>query len=481
MYNDMIPSKSTESEWISLVDLLRCRAAAGPESELFAFLPDGEDGPAATITRGELDRRARALAVRLRDLGVDSGRILLLYPPGLDFIAAFFGCLYAGVTAVPVHLPRLNRPMTRLRSIVVDSKPCAVLTSSSQAKDASRWEDSVPEMRDLHRLFADEATADLAELAQRWKDPGATPDSLAFLQYTSGSTAAPKGVMITHGNLLENSARIHASFGSTPEARGVFWLPLFHDMGLIGGVIQTVYCGGSSTLFSPVSFLQRPIRWLQAISRTGAIISGGPNFAYDLCVEKTRPEQRAELDLSCWRVAFNGAEPVRSETLDRFADAFAPAGFRREMFLPCYGLAEATLLVAGGPRGRLPVALSVDADAVGRGKVMEAGPASPAKQLVSSGQVAAGHRVVVVDPVTRVLCDENRIGEIWVSGPSVALGYWGRPSETEELLRAMLRDGEGPFLRTGDLGFLKNDELFVTGRLKDLIILRGFRNILSAR
>ena len=193
-------------------------------------------------------------------------------------------------------------------------------------------------------------------------------------------------------------------------------------------------------------------------------------------MEKTTPEQRAELDLSCWRVAFNGAEPIRSETLDRFADAFAPAGFRREMFLPCYGLAEATLLVAGGPRRRLPVALSIDAEALGRGKVVEAGPASPSKQLVSSGQVSAGHRVVVVDPATRVLCDEDRIGEIWVSGPSVALGYWGRSSETEELLRATLRDGAGPFLRTGDLGFLKNKELFVTGRLKDLIILRG-RNI----
>ena len=191
------------------------------------------------------------------------------------------------------------------------------------------------------------------DLAERWKDPGAPGDSLAFLQYTSGSTAAPKGVMITHGNLLENSARIQASFGSTAESRGVFWLPLFHDMGLIGGVIQTIYCGGSSTLISPVSFLQRPLRWLQAISRDGATISGAPNFAYDLCVEKTTTEQRSELDLSRWRVAFNGAEPVRPDTLDRFAHAFAPAGFRREAFLPCYGLAEATLLVSGSPAGPL--------------------------------------------------------------------------------------------------------------------------------
>ena len=248
-------------------------------------------------------------------------------------------------------------------------------------------------------------------------------------------------------------------------------------MGLIGGVIQTLYCGGSSTLFSPVSFLQRPIRWLQAISRTGATISGAPNFAYELCVEKTTPEERAGLDLSRWRVAFNGAEPVRPETLDRFAGAFAPAGFRREAFLPCYGLAEATLLVSGGPSGSPPVVLSVDAEALGRGEVAESSQTGQSKYLASSGEVAAGHRVVIVDPSTRIPCAEDRVGEIWVSGPSVAEGYWGRPEETQETLRASLsRGGVGPFLRTGDLGFLKDGMLFVTGRLKDLIILRG-RNV----
>ena len=283
--------------------------------------------------------------------------------------------------------------------------------------------------------------------------------------------------MITHGNLLHNSALIHDCFGSTPEGRGVFWLPLFHDMGLIGGVIHTIYCGGSSTLLSPVHFLHRPIRWLQAISRTGATISGAPNFAYELCVEKTTPEQRADLDLSCWRVAFNGAETVRPETLDRFAEAFAPAGFRREAFLPCYGLAEATLLVSGGPSGSPPVVLSVDAEALGRGEVAAARQPHQGKCLASSGEVAAGHRVAIVDPSTRSQCTDDRIGEIWVSGPSVAGGYWGRTAETQETLRANLSEGgEGPFLRTGDLGFLKDGMLFVTGRLKDMIILRG-RNV----
>ena len=282
--------------------------------------------------------------------------------------------------------------------------------------------------------------------------------------------------MITHGNLLHNSSLIHGAFGSVAEARGVFWLPMFHDMGLIGGVIQTLYCGGSSTLLSPVSFIQRPIRWLEAISRTGATISGAPNFAYELCIEKATPEQRAGLDLSSWRVAFNGAEPVRAETLDRFTEVFEPAGFRRESFLPCYGLAEATLLVSAGPRGNPTIILPVDGDALERGEVAEARPTASVKRLVASGRVVDGQRVVIVDPATGNPCPDGRVGEIWVAGPSVALGYWGRPADTKAIFDARLGGGEGPFLRTGDLGSLKDDALFVTGRLNDMIILGG-RNI----
>jgi acyl-CoA synthetase (AMP-forming)/AMP-acid ligase II len=439
----MIAHQETQSEYASLVDLVRQRAAENPDAALFAFLPDGEDGVAATMTRGELERRARAIAVRLQNLGLTGGRALLLYPSGLEFIAAFFGCLYAGVVAVPAHLPKINRPMPRIRAIVRDAEPCTVLTSSSQQNNATRWEIGVPEIRGLHRLVTDEEVGNLAELAGRWKSSGARTDSLGFLQYTSGSTAAPKGVMITHANLLENSAWIQASFGSTAESRGVFWLPLFHDMGLIGGVIQTIYRGGSSTLISPVSFLQRPLRWLQAISRTGATISGAPNFAYDLCVEKTTTEQRAQLDLSRWNVAFNGAEPVRPDTLDRFAHAFAPAGFRREAFLACYGLAEATLLVSGSAPGHSPVVLSVDAAALARDEIAETQRANQGRQLAGSGQVAAGHRVVVVDPATLMPCTQNRVGEIWVTGPSVARGYWKQPTETVKVFRAMLGEGDG--------------------------------------
>ena len=468
----MICRQDKRTEWVSLVDLLRRRAEEEPDADLFAFHPDGEDTAGVTLTRGELDRQACAIAARLQDLEPEPGgaRALLLYPPGLEFIAAFFGCLYAGVVAVPAYLPRVNRPMTRLRSLVVDSQPAAVLTCVSESRNSPRWEAGVPELQGVHRLVTDARGRDVDEAAGRWCDTGAGRDTLAFLQYTSGSTSAPKGVMITHGNLLHNSSLINHCFGSSAESRGIFWLPLYHDMGLIGGVIQTLYCGGSSTLLSPVSFIQRPIRWLEAISRTGASISGAPNFAYELCVEKTTPGERALLDLSCWRVAFNGAEPIRPETLDRFAEAFAPAGFRREAFLPCYGLAEATLLVSGGPMGRAPVVVSVDAPALGRGEIVEARRPGEGKLLSGSGKVAAGHRVIVVDPETGIRCAGNRVGEICVSGPSVARGYWGRPAESEEILRTGL-GGNRPFLRTGDLGFVKDGELFVTGRLKDMIIL----------
>ncbi len=469
----MIRNQDQHTESASLVDLLRDRAAEEPDAELFTFLPDGEGERSLTLTRGELDRCARALAVRLHDLGARGGRALLLYPPGLEFVTAFFGCLYGGIVAVPSHLPRMNRPMMRLKSIVTDAAPSAVLTCSSQKKDAARWTAGVPELQGIDVICSDEWT-DNRELADRWAHPGATAGSLAFLQYTSGSTATPRGVMITHGNLLDNSACIRTAFGLSNEGRGVFWLPFFHDMGLIGGIIQTLYCGGASTLLSPVSFLQRPLRWLQVISRTRAIISGGPNFAYDLCVDKTTAEQRASLDLSCWRVAFNGAEPIRAETLARFAEAFAPAGFSPQAFLPCYGMAEATLLVSATPWNRDPVVLAADAGSLGRGEIAAAVDDRASTRLVSSGRAASGHVVAIVEPATLTPCPDNRVGEIWVSGPSIAHGYWNRPEQSRDIMGARLDcHGDRAFLRTGDLGFLRAGELFVTGRIKDMMIIRG--------
>jgi acyl-CoA synthetase (AMP-forming)/AMP-acid ligase II len=466
----------------SLLDVLRSRASDLAEQRVFSFhTPAQGDVADVHLSYGTLDQRARALGARLQELGLDGERAVLLYPPGLEFIPAFFGCLAAGVIAVPTHLPRPNRPMDRLRAIVEDARPRVVLTTAALSAERPRWSAQVPALDEMHWLASEgDGIGGDAALAEDWRDPGVGPGTLAFLQYTSGSTAVPKGVMVTHGNLLHNSALIQGRFRSTPESRGVFWLPLHHDMGLIGGVLQTIYCGGASTLMAPVAFLQDPIGWLEVISRTGATIGGGPNFAYDLCVRKIEgnPERRGALDLGRWTVAFNGAEPIRAETLDRFAEAFAPCGFRREAFLPCYGLAEATLMVAGHRAPALPVVLNVDAASLEQNRVRRAFAADPAtKTLVASGAASAGQEIVIVDPATGRACPADGVGEIWVAGPSVADGYWGRPEDTAETFRAIMPDtGAGPFLRTGDLGFLEDGELFVTGRLKDLMIIRG-RNV----
>ncbi len=420
-------------------------------------------------------RGARSLGARLQELGIAGERALLLYPPGLEFITAFFGCLSAGVVAVPTPLPRPNRPAERLRAILQDAAPRVVVTTAALAAEKSRWVVQTPELADLPWVSSDTLGEALAE---RWRDPGAGPETLAFLQYTSGSTDEPKGVMVTNGNLLHNLAVIGKSFGATEESRGVFWLPLHHDMGLIGGVLQTVYCGGASLLLSPIAFLQGPIRWLEAISQTRATISGGPNFGYELCARKITAEEQRRLDLSAWSVAFNGAETVRSETLDRFAEAFAPCGFRREAFLPCYGLAEATLMVSGRSEIVIPQTLKLDADALEQNRVAPAGNTGQRlRTFVGCGRVSGGQEVVIVDPHTSGRCGDDGVGEIWVAGASVAHGYWNRPLETAATFAAMLPDSQsGPFLRTGDLGFLKDGELFVTGRLKDVIIIRG-RNV----
>ncbi|AGA31109.1 hybrid non-ribosomal peptide synthetase/type I polyketide synthase [Singulisphaera acidiphila] len=461
----------------SFLDVLRWRALRQPEQTAFVFNGDGDKAD-LSLTYGELDRRARTLGGLLQERFPRGERALLVYPPGLEFLAAFFGCLYAGVVAVPVYPPRPNRPMPRLKAIVADCTPGAVLTTESLRSEAPRWFAQVPELQQPQWLATDLGLDSDDRLADAWRDPGAGPATLAFLQYTSGSTAAAKGVMVSHGNLVRNSDLIGGCFASTEASRGVFWLPLHHDMGLIGGVLQTLHCGGTSTLMSPVAFLQRPFRWLQAISETRATISGGPNFAYDLCVRKVTDEQRASLDLSRWTVAFNGAEPVRAETLERFAEAFAPCGFRREAFLPCYGLAESTLLVSGGPAETRPVVVSLATAPLEQNQIVPAPTDKPgSRALVSSGRIPAGQVVAIVDPETCRRCAPDRVGEIWVSGPSVASGYWNQPEITKATFHATLADtGEGPFLRTGDLGFVNNGELIVTGRLKDLIIVRG-RNV----
>ncbi|MCA1729470.1 MAG: aminotransferase class I/II-fold pyridoxal phosphate-dependent enzyme, partial [Actinobacteria bacterium] len=393
------------------------------------------------------------------------------YPPGLKYVAAFLGCLYAGVVAVPAYPPRLNRSTSRLRTIVTDSNATVVLTTTRIFSNLERRLAHGPEMKSLRWL----ATDDGKDPVGKWCRPEMGGNTLALLQYTSGSTAAPKGVMLTHGNLLHNLAMIYHALRHTSHSQMVIWLPPYHDMGLIGGVLQPLYAGLPATLMSPISFLQRPLRWLQAISRLEAHTSGAPNFAYDLCVRRSTTEERATLDLSSWEVAFTGAEPIRQETLERFATAFAPCGFRREAFYPAYGLAEATLFVSGGSKTTPPVVLPLEGAELESDRVVAASSRDKeARKLVSCGRTLADQKVVVVNPDSLTRCPPDRVGEIWVSGPSIAQGYWGQAEETRHTFRAYLADtGEGPFLRTGDLGFLHHRELFVTGRLKDLIIIRG--------
>ena len=440
----------------TLNDLLRWRAQHQPRRRAYTFLADGEAAE-IHLTYEELDRQARLIATRLWSLGVEGERVLLLYPTGLDYISAFFGCLYAGAIAVPVYPPRLNRNLLRLQAIAADAQAKVALTTATVLSRVKPLLGQTPDLERLSWIATDDLSTD-----DEWREPFVSSDTIALLQYTSGSTGIPKGVVLTHGNLLHNSGLLKQAFAYTADSQCVTWLPMYHDMGLIGGILQPLYGGFACTLMSPTSFLQRPVRWLQAITRYHGTISGGPNFAYDLCVRKISKEQRAQLDLSSWSVAFNGAEPIRHATLERFAAAFASCGFRREAFHPCYGLAEATLIVTGSKTSALPIQKMVQATEV------------TARSLTSCGGTLPEQRVVIVQPESLTTCLPNQVGEIWVQGPSVAQGYWNRAEETAHTFRARLLDtGEGPFLRTGDLGFLNEDNLFVTGRLKDLIIIRG--------
>ncbi|HKV34845.1 MAG TPA: AMP-binding protein, partial [Pyrinomonadaceae bacterium] len=448
----------TGSTLSTLIDLLRFRSLNEPTLTAYRFLVD--DGETSSITYGELDLRARSIAALLQSRGLDRERVLLAYSPGLEFIAAFFGCLYAGAVAVPVSLPQTKRGLGRFQAIASDAQAAGVLTTRQVLSRFERFD----------WLTSDDLSDDEAG---HWREPSTDNKALAYLQYTSGSTSTPKGVMVTHANVLENSVYIQHGFEHGPESVSLSWLPHFHDMGLVDGIIQPLYSGFTGLLMSPAALLQNPARWLQAISRYCVTHSGGPNFAYDLCVRRIDESQRASLDLSSWSVAYNGAEPVRHETLERFADAFAPCGFRRETLHPAYGLAEATLKVTGGRREVGPVYCTVETSALEQHRVVPAEAGAPdARTLVGCGRATLGTEVVIVNTESLRSCETDQVGEVWVSGPGVAAGYWNRPDETENTFNARLSNA-GNFLRTGDLGFIRDGELFITGRQKDLIIIRG--------
>ncbi|HZH15291.1 MAG TPA: fatty acyl-AMP ligase [Archangium sp.] len=457
-----------------LIDVLRHHACQQPDTTAYTFLVDGEQ-QAETLTYRELETEARSIAAALQERGAQGRPVLLLFPPGLAYVRAFWGCLYAGAIAVPLYPPapgQLERTLLRLRAILQDARPALVLTSADILEFAQAFIGQDSSLAGLSWMALEEVSS---ALAARWEDPDLTPKRLAFLQYTSGSTGTPKGVAITHANLIHNCQLICERCQHTRQSLAVIWLPPYHDMGLIGGILHPLYGGFPSVLMSPMHFLQNPLRWLRAITASRATISGGPNFAYELCARRATPEQLRGLDLSSWRVAFNGAEPVRHETLRRFSEVFAPVGFDPKAFFPCYGLAEATLIVSGGPASRGATTLQVDAAILKHErKLVTAGPQAEGLTCTSSGQPIPGQTVRIVSPETGRPCAPGEVGEIWLSGPSVAQGYWHQPETTRESFGARLADTqEGPFLRTGDLGSLVDGELYVLGRIKDLIIIDG--------
>lgn len=437
------------------------------------FVTGDVDGGVIEWSYAELDRRARLVAERLSEVAKPGDRVLLLFAPGLDFVSAFFGCIYAGLVAVPTYPPdpsRLPQTLPRMRAIVNDAGARVLCTTTDVLAMAGALAEIAPDLATLRWMSVD----DLDETTRPSLGPvKPSPDDVAFLQYTSGSTGEPKGVMVTHANIIANERMMQAATGIRSQDRGMGWVPLFHDLGLIANVLQTMWVGMTSSLMSPLAFLKEPMRWLRIMSHEKATISGGPDFAYELCARKVTSEDMEKLDLRAWRCAFTSAEPIRASTIERFRRTFARVGFDPRAFLSAFGLAESTLAVTASRHGSHVPMRDFDKLELGRGKAVPAeGPR--AATLVSSGRPLSPAKVAIVDPETLVRWHDGHVGEIWMRSPSIARGYWGKPELSGETFGAMIRD-DGPerWLRTGDLGFVLDGELYVTGRRKDLIIVRG--------
>ena len=457
----------------TLCEALAARARETPDALALRFLVDG-DATEATLTVAALDRRARAIAATLVEAtGPTNDRVLLLYDPGLDYVAGFFGCLYAGKVAVPAYPPDPGRPertIPRLRAILADADATGALTTASFLAFSRLVGEGAADLQKIRWIASDTLPAG-AEAS--FRAPSIDPHALAWLQYTSGSTSAPRGVMVSHANAIVNTKMIAAAAGIKPGDGFVNWLPPFHDMGLVGALLTPIVFGAPATIFAPIDFLRRPLRWLEALSRYRASHTIAPNFAFDLAARKATPEALATYDLSNLRAVYNGAEPIRAETIDRFSEVFAPSGLRRTSWLPCYGLAEATLMVSGTHGD--PLIRSVDAPSLERGRVVVVPDDLPgARRLVGSG--APQEQLAIVDAETRNPCRSDEVGEIWLAGPSIAQGYWRRPdanAETFDLDLAGTSGARGAWMRTGDIGFLEDGQLFVSGRSKDLVIIHG--------
>jgi acyl-CoA synthetase (AMP-forming)/AMP-acid ligase II len=464
-------SSRTPLDGATLVEHLMDRALAAPGAEAACML--GRDGePAQRLTRGALDHDARVLAAALGRRCAPGERVLLLYPPGLEFVTAFLACLYAGVVAVPApppHLTRVRAALPRLGAMVADCAAALVLTTAAVRPALEAASAGVPELARIPWIGLDDLAGGTAE---EWTGPAAGPDDLAFLQYTSGSTTTPRGVMVSHANLLANLTCIASRVGITGASRMLSWQPHFHDMGLVGGILSPLFAGASLVLMAPAAVLQSPLRWLRAVAQFRATHSGGPNFVFEQCAQRVSPEERAALDLSSWECAFCGAEPVQAATLRRFVAVFGPAGFRPRAFAPCYGLAEVTLMGSSVAKGQAAAVLEVSAAALEAGRAVPT--AGGGRQLVSCGPVVDGHELAIVDSASGQVCSPGQVGEVWLSGPSVGRGYWNRGDESRDVFGARLPGGGArTFLRTGDLGFLHQGELYVAGRIKDVIVVAG--------
>ena len=456
----------------TFVEVLRDRAVSRELGNGFKFLLDGE-GREEHLDYANLDRRAREVGQILAARARPGERALLVFDPGLDYVVTLFACFYAGVVAVPAYPPNPLRPeagLAQLERVASDSQASLALGSADLLTHLRPLLANAPWAQALQWVDLDASGADRAAL------PEVAAEDTAIIQYTSGSTSDPKGVVVTHRNLIANAGFIREAFGLSTSSRAVSWLPPHHDMGLMGGIIQPVFLGIDMVLFSPQLFIQRPLTFLEAITKFRLTGGGSPNFGYELLTRRVPESAKERLDLSTWEVAFCGAEPVRASTLDAFAAAFAVCGFRREAFLPCYGLAEATLLVTAVAPSDEPRRLSLDAASLDAGLVVPAAGDSAPRLFVSCGRPPQGLTVSIVDPESMKPQGEGRVGEIWVKGPNIAAGYWRKPVPTAAAFGASVQGGEGGYLRTGDLGFIEGGELFVTGRLKDLIIIRG-RNL----
>lgn len=461
---DCLPPRS------DLVSVLQHWAQERQEHTAVVFSDGDSEDCDHCLTFGQLDAAARNVAGYLQKFNVRGQRILLIYPPSIDFVIGLFGCLYAGAIAVPAFPPRRNRKGQRIHGIAKDCGAALALTNE-QVRQQIEGDQNWVEWESISIIATDSLPDDFTT---KWKATSVSPNDLAVLQYTSGSTGQPKGVMLTHGNLVRNTELITVAFETDQSSVGVSWLPAYHDMGLVGGILVPIFIGGTTVLMSPMSFLQKPIRWLRAISRYGGTTCGGPNFAYQLCVDKVSDEEMQDLDLSSWKTAFNGAEPVRAGTIRQFSERFAECGFNSRAFLPCYGMAETTLIVTGGPQPQPPVIQAFDGRRLDEGRVVACAPEAPeARELVGSGAILPGEEVLIVDGESRQVLGPGLVGEIWVASPSVGRGYWEREDATTETFGGMTSEGNGPYLRTGDLGFVHEGQLYVAGRLKDIIIVRG--------